>query len=273
MTANKPQAKEYFDKICMAKKNETKTQEIRFPFEKDLEIEKILELDRNIANISLEDLIGKVKRRFDLKNVAYLSPSFPGRSLSHPYQLLTYSDAWVDHYKANRYEMIDPVVKVGTRSLLPLDWAKLPRKNLRVQRLFSESQQFGVGKQGLTIPVRGPVGGIWGSFTATSDESDEEWKARHYELLRDLVHIAHYVHQRAYEMHVKNEMIDLNTITRRESEALSWSAEGKAVEDIGVLMAISPETVKAHLDSARHKLGALNRTHAVAKAIRAGLIR
>ena len=38
-------------------------------------------------------------------------------------------------------------------------------------------------------------------------------------------------------------------------------------------MKISSETVKAHLDSARYKLGALNRGHAVAKAIRHGLIR
>jgi DNA-binding CsgD family transcriptional regulator len=38
-------------------------------------------------------------------------------------------------------------------------------------------------------------------------------------------------------------------------------------------MRISAETVKAHLDSARYKLQALNRVHAVTKAIRAGLIR
>ncbi|MFZ2109539.1 MAG: helix-turn-helix domain-containing protein [Roseiarcus sp.] len=37
----------------------------------------------------------------------------------------------------------------------------------------------------------------------------------------------------------------------RECEALSWPAEGKTVADIAVLMKISPEAVKAHLDSAR----------------------
>jgi DNA-binding CsgD family transcriptional regulator len=39
--------------------------------------------------------------------------------------------------------------------------------------------------------------------------------------------------------------------TRRECEALSWPVEGKTVADIAVLLKISPETVKAHLDSAR----------------------
>jgi DNA-binding CsgD family transcriptional regulator len=91
--------------------------------------------------------------------------------------------------------------------------------------------------------------------------------------MRDLVHVAHYVHQRAYELHAEDAPIDLNTITKRELETLEWSAEGKSIADIAILMRISSETVKAHLDSARFKLQALNRVHAVSKAIRAGLIR
>lgn len=62
----------------------------------------------------------------------------------------------------------------------------------------------------------------------------------------------------------------LGGLTRREIEALQWAAEGASVEEIGVAMGIASETVKAHLDSARYKLQALNRTHAIAKALRAG---
>jgi DNA-binding CsgD family transcriptional regulator len=52
-------------------------------------------------------------------------------------------------------------------------------------------------------------------------------------------------------------------------EALEWAGEGKKPTEIASLMRISLETVKAHLDSARYKLRALNRPHAVAKALRA----
>jgi DNA-binding CsgD family transcriptional regulator len=142
-----------------------------------------------------------------------------------------------------------------------------------VQRLFSEASAAGVGRQGLTIPVRGPTNGLWALFTVTSDESDADWSSRRHELMRDLVHVAHYVHQRAYELHAEDAPIDLNAITKREIEALEWSAEGKSISDIAILMRISSETVKAHLDSARFKLQALNRVHAVSKAIRGGLIR
>ncbi len=49
-------------------------------------------------------------------------------------------------------------------------------------------------------------------------------------------------------------------------------AHGAKPIEVAALMHISQETVKAHLDSARDKLHALNRVHAVAKALRAGLI-
>lgn len=52
-------------------------------------------------------------------------------------------------------------------------------------------------------------------------------------------------------------------LTKRKTEALEWSAEEKSMKDIAILMRISAETVKAHLDSARYKLHALNRIHAV----------
>lgn len=67
-------------------------------------------------------------------------------------------------------------------------------------------------------------------------------------------------------------MLDLNAVTRREIEALEWAAEGKSVEDAALLMRISAITVRAHLESARHKLNALNRVHAITKTIRAGKI-
>lgn len=62
------------------------------------------------------------------------------------------------------------------------------------------------------------------------------------------------------------------SLTIREIECLKWSAEGKTYEDIGMLLGISARTVRFFLESARHKLGSLNTTHAVASAMLLGLI-
>jgi DNA-binding CsgD family transcriptional regulator len=239
----------------------------------DIDIQTMLRLEGDLTDQSLDGFIRYIRERYGLVNVAYLCPSFHGHSVTRPFVAATYSDAWMEHYKNEGYGPIDPVHNIGARSVLPLDWARLPRENKKVQRLFGEAKDAGIGHQGLTVPVRGPTNGIWALFSVTSDDNDSQWSSRRFELTRDLVHLAYYVHQRAYQLHVEDAQVDLNVITKREIEALEWSAEGKTLGDIAILMRISGETVKAHLDSARFKLQAVNRVHAVTKAIRAGLIR
>ncbi|MFC6050645.1 response regulator transcription factor, partial [Methylobacterium hispanicum] len=61
-------------------------------------------------------------------------------------------------------------------------------------------------------------------------------------------------------------------LTPREREALQWAAAGKSEWEIGTLMAISEHGAEKHLRSVHRKLGAGSRTHAVAEALRRGLI-
>jgi LuxR family maltose regulon positive regulatory protein len=58
----------------------------------------------------------------------------------------------------------------------------------------------------------------------------------------------------------------IEPLTQREQEVLQWVAAGYANEEIARLLSISPTTVKKHLSNLFGKLGAKNRTAAVAKA-------
>jgi LuxR family transcriptional regulator, quorum-sensing system regulator BjaR1 len=49
---------------------------------------------------------------------------------------------------------------------------------------------------------------------------------------------------------------------------LAWSAQGKSAWEIGELLQLTKRTVDEHARTAMRKLGAANRTHAVAIAIR-----
>jgi DNA-binding CsgD family transcriptional regulator len=64
-----------------------------------------------------------------------------------------------------------------------------------------------------------------------------------------------------------------HSLTPRESEALWWAAQGKAAWEIGKILGIGKRTVDEHIQTAIRKLGAANRTQAVAIALREGLIR
>ncbi len=61
-------------------------------------------------------------------------------------------------------------------------------------------------------------------------------------------------------------------LTRREREVLELLSEGLQLEEIAQRLGIGLETVRTHLRHAGERLGAANRTHAVAIAIRKKLI-
>ena len=61
-------------------------------------------------------------------------------------------------------------------------------------------------------------------------------------------------------------------LTPREREMLGAVAEGKAHKEIAAEKGISLSTVKNHMSNIRDTLGAISSTHAVATAIRGGII-
>lgn len=65
----------------------------------------------------------------------------------------------------------------------------------------------------------------------------------------------------------------MSTLTSRELEVLEHVADGLTADQIGRQLHLSRETVRSHLKALRHKLGAADRAHAVAKAFRAGVLR
>ncbi|MGH9300903.1 MAG: response regulator transcription factor [Acidimicrobiales bacterium] len=78
------------------------------------------------------------------------------------------------------------------------------------------------------------------------------------EMLRDLGH-----GQRGGEL----------SVTKREIEVLSLIAHGSSTSDVARKLYISPKTVKNHLASIYQKLDAADRTQAVLRAVRIGIIR
>jgi DNA-binding CsgD family transcriptional regulator len=65
---------------------------------------------------------------------------------------------------------------------------------------------------------------------------------------------------------------DRGRLSRREVEVLIWAMEGKTNWEIAVILSLSERTVKFHVHNAMAKLKATSRAHAVAVAIRRGLI-
>ena len=69
-----------------------------------------------------------------------------------------------------------------------------------------------------------------------------------------------------------SQKLEKDILSKRESEIIKWVYEGKTNSEIGELLCISGFTVKNHIKNILEKLGAANRTHAVAKAVNLGII-
>jgi DNA-binding CsgD family transcriptional regulator len=69
------------------------------------------------------------------------------------------------------------------------------------------------------------------------------------------------------------DMRHIDDITDRELEVLALMSRGLTYAETGRVLYVEPSTIKSSLKSTRAKLGARNVTHAVAIALREGMIR
>ena len=68
------------------------------------------------------------------------------------------------------------------------------------------------------------------------------------------------------------DVMERSILSPREVQCLSGVAEGLKNEEIAKSLKISGPTVALHLQNAKRKLGAITREHAVALALRKGLL-
>jgi LuxR family transcriptional regulator, quorum-sensing system regulator SolR len=61
-------------------------------------------------------------------------------------------------------------------------------------------------------------------------------------------------------------------LTRREKEVMKWSAEGKTAWEIGQILNVTAATVQFHVKNSVEKLGAINKQHAIVRALHLGII-
>jgi DNA-binding CsgD family transcriptional regulator len=210
-------------------------------------------------------------RLLGVDNLAYLGVNLPVTNVKNYYVHNTYSRDWAMRYESQNYVSVDPIVRRGMTSLLPVEWDGLERLGRAELKFFGEAKEFGVGRQGLTFPVRG-VHGETAIFSVSSTMKDPDWIEFRRTHIKDLRIVAEFFHQRVLNSVAGRIMQADHVLTQRELECLHWSAEGKTYEDIAVILKITPRTVRFFLENARNKLGSLNTTHAVVTAMSRGLI-
>ena len=116
------------------------------------------------------------------------------------------------------------------------------------------------------FPTHEPSGGR-GAISFSGDR--EAFTA---EEMRELHYISIHVFDRLAEIRNHDNCVT-DTLTDREIDCLNWTAAGKTSVEIAEILTLSEHTVNHYLNRATKKLDTANRTQAVAKALRIGLIK
>jgi DNA-binding CsgD family transcriptional regulator len=153
----------------------------------------------------------------------------------------------------------------------PVDWKRLDWSSRAARAFRKDAISFGIGNQGFSVPIRGP-NGQFALFTVSHTTSDEEWSEFTIRMQRDLILIAHFLNVKALELEKGRAPEPVRALSPRETDALTFLAMGYSRGQVSEMLSISKHTLRAYIESTRFKLGALNTTHAVARALAKGLI-
>lgn len=179
-----------------------------------------------------------------------------------------YPVAWQNHYQAENYLTVDPTVKHGIRSLLPVLWSESLFSS--APELWKDARSFGlqVGWAQANRDING-AGGLLTLARSGKPISEVELQAKCYKMtwLAQMAHIA--MSQCLTKKMALNSMVKLSN---REIEVLRWTGDGKAVSDISDILNISVSTVNFHIANVITKLNTPNKTAAVIQAVLLGLL-
>jgi len=175
---------------------------------------------------------------------------------------------WAVRYATRRYVAVDPTIQRLRMSPEPFFWSDLEpliTNNPKAQHFMDEAGEFSLN-DGVSLSLQTLDKQIV-LFSAAGQHIDKGPETQGVLML-----MANYAIGRAITIKQEGTASKQIVLTAREREALQWAAEGKNDWEIGEVMNISEHGADKHMRSIRAKLGAINRTQAVAEAIRRGLI-
>lgn len=202
-------------------------------------------------------------RGFDHFALAELRPAMDSPAERVVPIAVRYPRGWTEHYQASGYAAVDPVVLQTPLRRGPHWWTEFQIGEPQ-QRMIREAGEAGL-RRGAAIPVHGPFGEVLiaGFATDTADLPATVLAELHFITTQfKLVHGAL----------ASQVLVPSVSLTDRELECLRWSACGKSSLDIAEILHVSENTVNFHLKNAIAKLDACNRTMAIVKAIRMGIV-
>ncbi|WP_234357910.1 helix-turn-helix transcriptional regulator, partial [Pectobacterium versatile] len=191
----------------------------------------------------------------------------------------SYPDEWVNLYKENKYQHIDPVVLASFNKISPFSWEKSLVINTRLQlaKIFDLSKKYNI-INGYTFVLHDHGDNLAmlsiivdSSYPDDVDTFIEEKKDTFQMLLIDAYEKIISLCREMIES--KKQLNNKEIFSQRENEILYWASMGKTYLEVAIILGIKTSTVKFHIGNVVKKLGVLNAKHAIRLGVELQLIK
>ncbi len=228
----------------------------------------LTEVQNAKSDEELFQILARDTRQLGFEHLAYgLRLPFP---LSSPRTVIynDYPEEWQTKYTQQNYISIDPVVAHGQKLQLPLTWSKDVFEGQ--QDFWDDARSYGV-EYGWSQPSNDAHGGRGLLSLVRSGEplKEEEIASNGWRL----VWLAQLGHLYLSKSIIANRFPEVNvSLSKRETEVLRWTADGKTSGEIAEIMNLTERTVNFHISNAMTKLCCVNKTAATVKALLLGML-
>lgn len=212
------------------------------------------------------DALERAFCRFGFETIIVTGLPNPDQNFSQMVLAKRWPAGWFKLYTENNFDRVDPVVRHCRRSIHPFEWSEAPynpvteRGAAEVMRRAADFRM----QRGFIVPIHGltgyeaavSLGGVDLDLNVRSKPALHLMAMYSFDRIRSLLQTPD----------------PPSRLTQRECEVVTWASQGKSAWEIGEILHITQRTAEQHLANAASKLGAVNRTHTVAIAIRNKII-
>jgi len=215
--------------------------------------------------LELEEIFIERIKALGYQNCGYIRVFGEGRFHSGGFLFGSTVSGWGERYQARKYADVDPVIVATCKSSAAFTLEEVSGKSRDGAPILADARSFGLF-DGLVAPVRGG----YDDLGCVLIGSERAVKADSYD--RFLLQGMCDAYGRA-GLALLESRVDRPPLTDREHQCLRWVAAGRSDPQIGMILGLSPNTVHAHVESAKTKLGANSRAQLVLRAVMAGILR
>lgn len=231
--------------------------------------------DQVIHSRNMEELRNAVQdivRTLGFDGFIYLIVLDKGMQTGEPktFTVSSYSQEFIKQYEGNHCYRYDPAVKHVLEHQYPIHWGRESFVGQVGAQMYDRARRFGL-RSGATFPVI-PKTITTAGFGYAVDRELEETLPQIKKTMPYGQLLATYTHTAVSRLLKEAEGVSAPLLTERERLVLTMATQGYRDGEIASKLGISTRTVLFHLNNAKNKLGAENRSQMIAKAVANKLI-